>query len=169
MKKKKIPGIIRRAKISDRHSISRLTKKCPDTLGRSPEQIAKIISHFFVALGEKGEIAGCCGYQLWENDAEIISWIVEKKYRGSRIGKDILLSLLKDMRKKKNIKKIFVVTVSKLAKKYFQPLGFLPTGLQMFSPKVLEDCQRCPKNCFKEGKYQCNEIALILKRPERCF
>lgn len=155
---------IRKAKSSDKIAISRLTKKYPDTLDRSPRQIARMIGQFIVAVNEKSEIVGCCGFQLFSGDAEIIAWIVEKKYRGNDVGEKILLSIIDDLKKKKGIRNIFVVTVPMLAKKYFEPLGFSPTGLQMFSEKVLSDCQKCPKNRFKNGKYQCNEIALVLKK-----
>jgi len=155
---------IRKAKKKDAKAISRLTNKFPDTISRSPWEISEMIGNFWVAENSRGRIVGCCGAKMWRRDAEIISWIVEEKYQGSDVGKKVLLSLIKNLRKKNFIRNIFAVTVPALAKKYFRPLGFLPTGLQMFSTKVLEDCQNCPKNRFRNGKYQCNEIALVLKK-----
>lgn len=155
---------IRKAKTADRLAISRLTKKFPDTLDRSPREIGKMIGNFWVAENARGKIVGCCGAKMWSRDAEIISWIVAKKYRGAGIAKKLLFAVIKNLKKRENIRDIFTLTVSKLSKKYFRPLGFLPTGLQMFSAKVMEECQNCPKNRFKNGKYQCNEIALVLKR-----
>lgn len=154
---------IRRAKMLDKFKISCLTKANKDTLDRNPQEITKLISNFFVAENQHGKIVGCCGYKLWDNDAEIISWIVDKGYQKKGLGKKILAKLLEDMKRRKKIKNIFVVTVPVLAKRYFQPFGFLKTGLQMFSGKVFADCQRCPKNSFRRKKYQCNEIALVLK------
>jgi len=154
---------IRKAKLADKSAISRLTKKYPDTLARSAAEIGKMIANFWVAESPRGKIVGCCGWKLWSGDAEIISWVVEKKYRKYGAGKKILLALLRDLRRKKTVKNIFAVTVPPLAQKYFEPLGFLPTGLQMFSEKVISDCKRCPKNIFRNKKYQCNEIALVLK------
>lgn len=155
---------IRKAKYYDRVAISRLTKKFPDTLSRSPREIGKMIGNFWVAENGRGKIVGCCGAKIWTRDAEVISWIVMEKYRDTGIAKKLLLALLKNLKKRKGIRNIFVLTVPMLAKKYFRPLGFLPTGLQMFSAKVVEECQNCPKNCFQNGKYQCNEIALVLKK-----
>ncbi|OGI26699.1 MAG: hypothetical protein A2359_03415 [Candidatus Moranbacteria bacterium RIFOXYB1_FULL_43_19] len=156
--------IIRKAKKSDSGEISRLTKKFTDTLSRSPHEIGKMIGNFWVAENDRGKIIGCCGARIWGRDAEVIAWIVSEKYQGAGIAKKILLSLIKSLQKRKNIRYIFALTVPALAKKYFRPLGFLPTGLQMFSAKVVEECQSCPKNCFQKGKYQCNEIALVLKK-----
>lgn len=154
---------IRKAKLSDKIEISRLTRKNPGTLDRSPREIANMIGNFFVAEDPRGKIVGCCGCKLWDNDAETISWIVDRGYQRHGLGKKILVKLLEDMKRRKKIKNIFVVTVPILAKKYFEPLGFLRTGLQMFSGKVIENCRRCPKNSFKGKKYQCNEIALVLR------
>lgn len=155
---------IRKAKVSDRFAISRLTKKFPDTLDRSPREIAAMVENFWVAENPRGKLVGCCGCKLWGADAEIISWIVEKRYRGTDVGEKILLALLENLKRRKSVKNIFVATVPALAKKYFKPFGFLPTALQMFSAKVVEECQNCPKNRFRNGKYQCNEIALVLKK-----
>jgi len=145
-------------------AISRLTKKYPDTLDRSPREVAKMVGNFWVAENESGKIVGCCGARIWSQDAEIISWIVAEKYQGAGIAKKLLFAVIKNIKKRKGIRDIFTLTVPKLAKKYFRPLGFCPTGLQMFSAKVMKECQNCPKNRFKSGRYQCNEIALVLRR-----
>ncbi len=155
---------IRKAVLSDKSAISRLTKKYPDTLDRSPREIEKMIGSFFVAADEEGKINGCCGFKMWEKDAEIVSWIVAKEFQGMGIGRKLLERTLEKLEKKKGIKNIFIVTVPALAQKYFEPLGFLETGLQMFSGKVFADCRRCPKNRFRAGHYQCNEIALVLRK-----
>ncbi len=155
---------IRKAKKSDSSAVSQLTKKYPDTLNRSPREIGKMIGNFWVAENEQGKIIGCCGAKAWGHDMEIISWIVAKKYQGKGVAKKLLLALIRNLKKRKSIRYIFTLTMSKLAKKYFRPLGFCPTGLQMFSAKVIEECRHCPKNRFKNGRYQCNEIALVLKK-----
>jgi N-acetylglutamate synthase-like GNAT family acetyltransferase len=155
---------IRRAKLPDRHTISLLTKKYSDTISRNPHEIAKIICNFWVAENERGKIVGCCGARIWSRDAEIISWIVREKYRNARTAKKLLIALIKNLKKRKGVRYIFALTVPELAGKYFRPLGFRPTGLQMFSAKVVEECQHCPKNRFWKGKYQCNEIALVLRK-----
>jgi N-acetylglutamate synthase-like GNAT family acetyltransferase len=155
---------IRKAKKADRAAISRLTRKYPDTLDRSPREVGKMIGNFWVAENERGKIVGCCGARMWGRDAEVIAWIVAEKYQGKGIAKKLLLALIKNLKKRKSIGYIFALTVPPLAKKYFRPLGFRPTGLQMFSAKVVEECQNCPKNRFRNGRYQCNEIALVLKK-----
>lgn len=155
---------LRKAKLGDRFSLSRLTRKFPDTLNRSPKEISKMIGNFWVAENGRGRIVGCCGAKMWTGDAEIIAWVVDKKYQGAGLAKKILIALIKNLKKRKSVGDIFVLTVPLLAKKYFRPLGFRPTGLQMFSAKVVEECRNCPKNRFYAGKYQCNEIALVLKR-----
>jgi N-acetylglutamate synthase-like GNAT family acetyltransferase len=155
---------IRKARLADRHSISRLTKKYPDTLSRNPREIAKIIGNFWVAENERGKIVGCCGARIWSRDAEIISWIVREKYRDAITARKLLVALIETLKKRKGIRYIFSLTVPTLAEKYFRPLGFRPTGLQMFSAKVVEECQNCPKNRFWKGRYQCNEVALVLKK-----
>jgi N-acetylglutamate synthase-like GNAT family acetyltransferase len=153
---------IRKAKISDRAAISRLTKKYPDTLRRTQEEIRKMIRNFWVAQNSRGRVVGCIGSKIWSGDAEIISWVVEKKFQGTGVAKKLLLALLAGLKKRKNVENIFVTTLPKLARRYFVPLGFHHTALQMFSAKVVDECQKCPKNCFKNGQYQCNEIALVL-------
>src|SRR4030042_4399292 len=101
---------IRKAKKADFMVISRLTKKFPDTLSRSPREIAQMIGNFWVAENPRGKIVGCCGARIWGRDAEVIAWIVAEKYRGADIAKKILLALIKNLKKRKNNQNIFALT-----------------------------------------------------------
>lgn len=156
---------IRKAAVSDRFAISELTKKYSGTLPRSPEEILEMIENYHVATGEDKKVIGCCGFKIWESDAEIISLIVSKSSRGQGIARLLLKSVVADIRTRKEIKRIFSLTTPELAKNIFVSIGFIPVGIQMFSEKVIGECKRCSKNRLdEEKKYLCNEIALILSK-----
>lgn len=154
---------IRKARKKDRHVISRLTGLYPNTLYRSAKEIEKNINNYLIAVNQKEKVIGCCGYKIWDDSAEIISWIIEKQYRKRGLGLLLLQNVIKNLKKKAEIKNIFVVTTRQLADRIFKKIGFVEVGIQMFPEKVLLDCKKCKKNYCSFGKYACDEIALLYK------
>lgn len=156
---------IRKASAKDRFEISRLTKKFSTTLPREPKEVLRLVGNFYVAEDLKGRIIGCCGFKIWDSDAEIISLIVDRPYQRKGIARKLLKEIIGQLKKTKNIKCIFVLATNDMAEKIFKPVGFFPAGIQMFSQKVAGDCKRCKKNRLNSKKqYLCDEIALLYKR-----
>lgn len=156
---------VRRASAGDRFEISRLTKKFPTTLPRDPKEVLRLAGNFYVAENKEGKIVGCCGFKVWDSDAEIISLVVERPYQRKGIARKLLKEIISRLKKTRNVKCIFALATNDVAEKIFKPAGFFPAGIQMFSQKVVEDCKRCRKNRFNsKNQYLCDEIALLYKR-----
>ena len=155
---------IRKAVKGDSAGISKLTKKFPTTLSRSPEEIFRLAGNFFVAENKKAKVIGCCGFKIWDNDREIISLIVDSPHQKKGLAKNLLEKVLGQLKETKTAKKRFVLSTKEIADKIFAPAGFFPAGIQMFSQKVGQDCKRCRKNKLdSRGRYLCDEVVLVYK------
>lgn len=158
---------IRKAARGDSAGISRLTKKFPTTLSRGPEEIFRLAGNFFVAENRKGKVVGCCGFKIWDSDAEIIALIVDSPYQKKGLAKNLFKKVIGRLKKMKSAKKIFALSTKEVAEKIFVPAGFFPAGIQMFSQKVGQDCRRCRKNKLDfKGRYLCDEVVLVYKNSK---
>jgi len=155
---------LRKASKRDSTGISKLTQKFSTTLSRSPKEILRLAGNFYVVENQNSRIIGCCGFKVWDNDAEIISLIVEKPYQRKGIAKKLLKEIIGQLKKIKSVKCIFALATSDVAEKIFKPAGFFPAEIQMFNQKVAKDCKRCQKNKLNsKNQYLCDEIALLYK------
>ena len=153
---------LRKASKRDSAGISKLTQKFSTTLSRSPKEILRLAGNFYVVENQNGKMIGCCGFKVWDNDAEIISLIVNKPYQGRGVAKKLLKGIIGQLKKTKNVKYIFALATSDVAQRIFIPAGFIPAGIQMFNQKVAKDCKRCRKNKLNsKNQYLCDEIALL--------
>lgn len=156
---------LRKAQERDIPKISALTRG-ENLLFRSLREIRYLLHYYHVVEDiYTKEITGCIGAKIYDNDAEITSFILEERYRHIGIGRDLLRKQLGFLSSQIEISRIFVLTTREVAQSSFSTEGFVEVGIQLFKPKVLSDCANCRKNVFKNSKHLCNEIAMIYKRP----
>jgi N-acetylglutamate synthase-like GNAT family acetyltransferase len=145
--------------------ISNLTKKHSSVmLFRTPKAVERLRKNYFIAFdGEK--VIGCCGFKAYPGgDAEIISLVVEKKYRDLGIGSKLIHKAIKDAFKRNSVKRVMAFTNPRVTP-LFRKNGFIQVGVQLFHEKILEECKKCPRNRLdKNNKYHCNEIAMVYVR-----
>lgn len=155
----------RKAEEKDVPVISELTLE-KNLLPRSSEEVRSLLSHYHLAVdAETEEIAGCISTKIYDADAEIISFRVKEKFLGLGIGKELLERQLDLLNNQGEISRIFALSTEEVATRIFLKAGFVKVGIQLFGPKVISDCIRCPKNRFSnvDGKYLCDEIAMIYR------
>lgn len=123
-------------------------------LYRSDDEIATNIRSYVLAkIGD--EVVGFVALHIHTKKlAEIRSLIVDKKYRGLGIGKNLVLKAIKEA-KELGIKEILSLTYSK---DFFEKLGFKEIEkIKIPEQKIWVDCIKCKHFPI------CNEIALIKK------
>lgn len=159
---------IRKAKPADIRAISAFTRGNQKVmLFRAPAEIKKLLPNYLVALNDKDDIVGCCGFKTYPGgDAEIISLAVDYKHQGRGTGDKLIKRAISEISRKKNLKRILALTTPEVSK-LFRKNNFLPAGIQLFHEKILEDCKNCPRNRLdKNGSYLCNEVALIYSKKK---
>ena len=104
MKKKNI--IIKPSKVKNIKDIVDLIAEVSlnaSVIKRSYNQIFKKYKNYLVALdGEK--VVGTIGFKIWPNShIEIISLVVDKHYRGKRIGTRLIEEIIKIIKDRKSV------------------------------------------------------------------
>lgn len=126
-------------------------------LPKTKEQLRDTVHMFFVAT-ERGQVIGCCGYKVWEDEwVEIISLVVNPAFQGRGIGSKLVEACLSEA-KEKRYNKFFTVS---LRPRLFGYLGFKRVYQMAVPKRVWDDCALCPKNT-PERKVCCNENTLLL-------
>jgi len=123
-------------------------------LYRSDDEIATNIRSY--VLAKRGdEVVGFVALHIHTKKlAEIRSLIVDKKYRGLGIGKNLVLKAIKEA-KELGIKEILSLTYNR---DFFEKLGFKEIEkIKIPEQKIWVDCIKCKHFPI------CNEIALIKK------
>ena len=123
-------------------------------LYRSDDEIATNIRSYVLAkIGD--EVVGFVALHIHTKKlAEIRSLIVDKKYRGLGIGKNLVLKAIKEA-KELGIKEILSLTYNR---DFFEKLGFKEIEkIKIPEQKIWVDCIKCKHFPI------CNEIALIKK------
>ncbi|MDI6777843.1 MAG: GNAT family N-acetyltransferase [Patescibacteria group bacterium] len=153
---------IRKAIRRDIPAISGITLVNEKTmLFRSPAVLRKLLNNYFTAFSETGELIGCCGFKVYSGgDAEIISLAVEKKYRGGGLGGKLIRRTIREARRRKSVKRVMAFA-NPSAFPLFKKNKFIEAGVQLFHEKILVECRNCPRNKMKNGRYQCNETAMV--------
>jgi len=109
------------------------------------------VREFFV-YEDKDLIVGVCALHiLWEDLAEIRSLAVAEEYQKQGIGKELVLSCLKEA-EDLGIDRVFALTNSP---EFFKKLGFEEVAKSELPQKVWADCIRCSK--FPD----CDEVAVL--------
>lgn len=146
--------MIRRAKIKDVKQMQSLINyfAAKDMmLARSLNELYENIRDFWVAE-EKGRVIGCCALHIsWDDLAEIKSLAVQKNRQAKGIGKELVLTCIREARELGS-KKIFVLTFKP---DFFKQFAFKKISHAKLPHKIWVECIRCAK--FPD----CQEIALI--------
>ncbi len=153
---------IRKAHVKDAYRIQALLKKYAsegELLVRPMAEIFAQIRDFYI-LDQKGRPAGLIALHVyWEDLGEIRSFIIEKKYRGKRLGEKLLETAVKEAAGI-GIKKVFALTK---IPDFFARYGFKKLPRAKLPHKVWTDCI----NCAKYPKH-CDETAMIFRmRPKK--
>lgn len=152
-----------RPRRKDIYAISELTRG-KNLIYRSPEEVEILLPCYHVAVrAETGEIVGCISAKMYGTDAEIVSYRLNKQFRGQGVGRQLIKMQLQFLVGRAGIERIFALTTKEVAVKIFLKAGFIEVGIQLFGPKVLLECSRCPKNIISEGRHLCDEIAVIYR------
>lgn len=140
--------------------ISHFTEKSSNTISRGQDEIRSLFNNFFMLANEK-EFVGCGGWKRWRTDAEIVAFFIEDNYRRQGLAIEMLSACIEDIKNHSEIKRIFALATSEVAQRVFLPNEFQKVGIQLFNWKILKDCRKCLKNCVRDGKYLCDEVALL--------
>jgi amino-acid N-acetyltransferase len=147
-------GKVSKAKLADVKYIYKLIlyfAKRGDLVPRPLSELYENVREFFV-YEDKDLIVGVCALHiLWEDLAEIRSLAVAEEYQKQGIGKELVLSCLKEA-EDLGIDRVFALTNSP---EFFKKLGFEEVAKSELPQKVWADCIRCSK--FPD----CDEVAVL--------
>ncbi|WP_345741176.1 N-acetyltransferase [Nitrosophilus kaiyonis] len=123
-------------------------------LPRSDDEIATNIRSYIVAKIDN-KITGFTALHIHTKTlAEIRSLIVDEKYRGKGIGKNLVLKALEEG-KDLGVKEVLSLTYNK---EFFEKLGFIEIEKEKIPEhKIWTDCIKCKHFPI------CNEISMIKK------
>ncbi|MGD8805512.1 MAG: GNAT family N-acetyltransferase [Chloroflexota bacterium] len=147
---------IRPATVADVPSIAALVMANAlqgKVLPRSAAAIEATITDWFVAAAGD-EILGCVSLLRYTSGlVEVRSLVVGERYRGLRIGSQLMEALLLEARRRK------VPTLFALTRKvgFFERFGFKISERARFPEKVWHDCRLCPLID------NCDETAMVLE------
>jgi amino-acid N-acetyltransferase len=150
--------MIRKAKVSDVKSIHSLLlsySERGELLGRSLSELYDQVRDFYVSIDEDNNtLVGICGLHVcWEDLGEIRSLAVREKYKGQRIGLNLVNACIRDA-EDFGINKLFVLTYGP---DFFRKLGFENVDKKVLPHKVWADCMNCVK--FPD----CDEESMMIK------
>jgi amino-acid N-acetyltransferase len=156
-------GDVERAAFKDAASIYHLIKKYPvEVVPRSLSDITTNIDRFFV-YREKGEVLGAISWKILpemgnekEHIAEIVSLCVDKKSHCKGIGRTLVGTVIKHIRRF-HPTKIILLTFSP---KFFAKLGFKRISKRRLHNKLYLGCINCTKYL---SPLTCPEVAMMLK------
>jgi len=150
--------MLRKAKVSDVKAIHRminLSSNRGEMLPRSLMGLYGNLRDFFVCLGDDGFITGFCAMHIfWENLAEVRSLYVEKEYRRSGIGRNLVEACISEAITL-DLLRIFTLTYQT---EFFESVGFIVTDKSELPEKIWSDCINCPK--YPDF---CDEVAMIIE------
>ena len=145
-----------KAKLSDIPLMQSIVKDEVESgtiLYRSDDEIATNIRSYLVAKDEDRVIGYGALHIHTKELAEVRSLVIDLKYRGKGVGKELVKRLLKEG-KELGIKRVFTLTYQK---EFFEKLGFLEIAKESLpEQKIWADCIKCKHFPV------CNEVSLII-------
>lgn len=125
---------------------------------REPESLSRLWKNYFVAMKDE-KIIGTVGFKVWPGRyPEVISLVVEKKYRNRGLGDKLIVKCLQKI-KQNGHNVVFALTgIPSFFKKY----GFKKIDIRMFPQKILKDCKHCPRNAGHPDNPLCDEAPMYL-------
>ena len=121
---------------------------------RSSDEMANAIRSYTLAKDDKEVVAFVALHIYTPNLAEVRSLIVDKKYRGKGIGKELVLKTLQEA-KKLGLSTLFALTYEP---HFFEKIGFVQTPNEdLPEHKIWADCIKCKHFPI------CDETALTIK------
>lgn len=146
---------IRKARITDLKQVHKLINdfaQKQEMIPRSLNELYENVRDYFVCE-DHGKICGVCALHImWEDLAEIRSLVVDGKYQGKGIGKNLVRQCLKEARVL-GLQRIFALTYQT---EFFKKIGFYDIDKSNLPQKIWGDCLRCPR--FPE----CEEHAVMI-------
>lgn len=150
--------IVQKPNFIDARRATALIAHESNMVSRAPEYIAS--SDYLVAKDANENVIGVIGVIEWEHyGLEVVSHVVNKKYRGTGVGTLLLESLLK-LPKVKKSKRLFLCTTKV---KYYEQFGFGRPASYFITKKLRADCAKCSKGPLGPGYYPCPEIVMEYK------
>jgi len=146
---------VRKAKLADVKYIYKLIlyfAKKGDLVPRPLSELYENVREFFVYEAKDLIVGVCALHILWEDLAEIRSLAVAEEYQKQGIGKELVLSCLKEA-EDLGVDRVFALTNSP---EFFKKLGFEEVAKNELPQKVWADCIRCSK--FPD----CDEVAVLM-------
>ena len=120
-------------------------------LPRTPEQIARRIHEFIVAVDADG-IVGCGALHMYTHKlAELVALGVDERVQGQGIGRIIVEAIVEEAQTR-GVRRLFALT---LRERFFNRLGFHTRPMSQMPEKLAKDCALCPK------RQACNEILVL--------
>ncbi len=124
-------------------------------LPRTPEQIARRIREFTVAVDAHG-IAGCGALRLYTRGlAEVVALAVAQRAQGQGVGGAVVEAIVDEARTR-GVRRLFALT---LRERFFNRLGFQSRPMVEMPEKLAADCASCPR------REACNEILVLRELP----
>jgi len=143
-----------KATVDDVDAIFRLTAEMSKRglmLPRSKYRIITMLTGFYVAKKNSGEVVGCGALNpLWTDMGEIMALAVSDDYWGKGVGKKLVAALIKEGR---SLRMPEIITLTYQVD-FFKKMGFTVTDKDSFPRKVWRECLECPK------LEECDEIAM---------
>jgi len=150
--------LLRRARLADvpvMHELLDSYARQGLLLPRTPEQVARRIGEFTVAVDAHG-VAGCGALRLYTPElGEVVALAVAQRLQGQGIGRSIVESIV-DEAQERGVRRLFALT---LRERFFNQLGFVTRPMAEMPEKLAADCASCPR------RQACNEILVLRELP----
>ena len=121
-------------------------------LERSPDEMATNIRSYMLALSDNSLVGFCALHIHTSSLAEIRSLMVDEKFRGQRIGENLINKCIDEARTL-GLRKLLSLTYKQ---SFFENLGFVEINKESLPEhKIWADCIKCKHFPV------CNEVSLI--------
>lgn len=153
---------IRQATVNDLGNIKGLIEfysAQESLLPKSRAELFVMLPNIIVAE-YSGQFAGNVAFKIGEDEkAEIISWVVDKRYHCHGIGSMLITSVMERI-EDLGIKIAYALTLPPRVNTFLKH-GFKEVSKDTLPVKIWDDCIRCPRNIAVPGSVDCPELAFL--------